>query len=511
MRKSTAVLTIVGAAVAVVAAIAVLVPGYWTVRGFPLDDSWIHMVYGRSLATSFALDYNPGIPATGATSLAWAVVVALPHLFSSDVPTIVFTVKVLGFCMHVGTAVATFFAFDGGPQRRTVALLAALLVLTYPPLATASVSGMELPAASLVAVLLLVACRHRSVTAFAALAVVAPLVRPELTMVPIILAVTTFDVGARRDTVRLLSAAVAGLALAWTGMISRNLAVSGRPLASTIYAKARVGASPYQLLDLLDAFPFLEAPLVMSFLAILVFVVGRQLKAGRPIPLGAASFLTGCAYFVVAGLSSWMGRTGGIHFYYWRYALPGVVLMMAGILPVLEAVPLERFKDRIRLWVRIAVPAALLGGAALQSPAGYTWLHNDTANIDSIQVEIGRYLGRAEQSEIAWVFDAGATRYFGRPFVVDLVGLNTPEMLNPDFHDYLASRPPNFIVQLANVMAFDSAYVEKVPVIEFHVDPTKYPTVTEWIHQRVIVCPSGVPGGMWLLRLDGEHRIDFQP
>lgn len=496
---------------AVGASIAVLVPDYWTARGFPLDDAWIHMVYGRSLATSFALDYNPGIPATGATSIAWAVVVAFPHLVSSDVSTIVFLVKVLGFSMHVATALATFFAFDGGPQRRTVALLAALLVVVYPPFVTASVSGMELPAASLVAVLLLVACRHRSIAAFAALAVLAPLVRPELTIVPIILAVTTFEVGARRDPVRLLGAAAAGLVLAWAGMTWRNLAVSGRPLAATVYAKARVGFAPHQLLDLLDAFPFLGAPLAGSFVVILLYIVVRQLKAGRPLPLGAASFLTGCAYFVAASMTSWMGRTGGIHFYYWRYALPGVVLMMAGILPLLDAVPLDRFRDRTRKWVRIAVPAAFLAGAVLRSPAGYFWLHNDTANIDSIQVEIGMYLARAERSETAWVFDAGATRYFGRPFVVDLAGLNTPEMLNPDFDAYLKSRPPNYIVQLSSVTAVDSTYLEKATVIEFHVDPTKYPTATEYIHERVIVCPPGVPGSMWLVRLDDEYEIEFQP
>ncbi len=493
------------------AAIAVLVPGYWTGRGFPLDDAWIHMVYGRSLATSFALDYNPGIPATGATSLAWAVFVALPHLVSSDVSTIVFLVKVIGFCLHVATALATFFAFDTGPQSRIIALLAALLVVIYPPFASASVSGMELPAASLVAVLLLVAYRRRSVAAFAALAVVSPLVRPELTIVPIILAALSFGDGTRRESFHLFTAAAGGLALSWAGMIWRNLAVSGRPLAATIYAKARVGFAPHQFLDLLDAFPLLDAAPVGLLVAVSLYMAVVQLKARRSIPLGAASFLTGFAYFASASMSSWMGRTGGVHFYYWRYALPGVVLMIAGIFPLLDAVPLDGLKDRTRRWVRIAIPAAFFALAALRSPAGYLWLHNDTANIDSIQVEIGKYLSRAKQTETAWVFDAGATRYFGTPFVVDLAGLNTLEMLKPDFQSYLVSRPPNYIVQLAYVTGIDSDYLKEASVLEFHVDPTRYPAVPESIDERVIVCPPGVRGSLWLLRPDGEYRIDFQP
>ena len=40
--------------------------------GFPLDDAWIHMVYGRGLASAGELAFNPGTPSTGTTSPAWA-------------------------------------------------------------------------------------------------------------------------------------------------------------------------------------------------------------------------------------------------------------------------------------------------------------------------------------------------------------------------------------------------------------------------------------------------------
>src|SRR5512133_1449677 len=50
------------------------------VLGFRLDDAWIHMVYGREIANGGYPAYNPGIPATGATSLLWAYWLAVLHL-----------------------------------------------------------------------------------------------------------------------------------------------------------------------------------------------------------------------------------------------------------------------------------------------------------------------------------------------------------------------------------------------------------------------------------------------
>src|SRR5882672_2158325 len=46
--------------------------------GFPLDDAWGHLVYGRSLATLQGLAYNPGQPEAGVTSPLWTYLCALP-------------------------------------------------------------------------------------------------------------------------------------------------------------------------------------------------------------------------------------------------------------------------------------------------------------------------------------------------------------------------------------------------------------------------------------------------
>ncbi len=71
--------------------------------GFRLDDAWIHMVYGRSLASEGVLAYNPGVASAGATSPLWALVLGGIHVILGDrsVTTLVGTVLGLGACLHV--------------------------------------------------------------------------------------------------------------------------------------------------------------------------------------------------------------------------------------------------------------------------------------------------------------------------------------------------------------------------------------------------------------------------
>ena len=50
----------------------------------PLDDTFIHLQYARSIAEGHAFAYHPGEPpSSGASSIAWATLLALPHLFGA--------------------------------------------------------------------------------------------------------------------------------------------------------------------------------------------------------------------------------------------------------------------------------------------------------------------------------------------------------------------------------------------------------------------------------------------
>jgi len=73
-------------------------------------------------------------------------------------------------------------------------------------------------------------------------------------------------------------------------------------------------------------------------------------------------------------------------------------------------------------------------------------LENDARNIDEVQVAIGRALSAVPPTQTVWTLDAGAVRYFGRPFVVDMAALNTPELLDFRAFPFVAAHPPAWVV-----------------------------------------------------------------
>ena len=50
--------------------------------GFPLDDTWVHMVYARAFGQGDGFAYNPGQLETGISSPLWTTLLALPVALS---------------------------------------------------------------------------------------------------------------------------------------------------------------------------------------------------------------------------------------------------------------------------------------------------------------------------------------------------------------------------------------------------------------------------------------------
>ena len=53
-----------------------------TYPGFPLDDSWIHKVFARNIATGHGFSFNPDRPVAGATAPLWTLVLALAWIIA---------------------------------------------------------------------------------------------------------------------------------------------------------------------------------------------------------------------------------------------------------------------------------------------------------------------------------------------------------------------------------------------------------------------------------------------
>jgi hypothetical protein len=452
-------------AAAAAAFAAWVVGGEALLFGFPIDDAWIHMVYGLSLRDEGALAYNTGIPSTGATSPLWAMVAMLAHVVvGAHGPSMAAaaTLKSVSVLFHaVSSGLAASLARASTLRRRhraTAALVAGLVTATTPASAFAAVSGMEVTLASaLMLATLLAATRGRTVLAGLA-AGCATLARPECVLaapLAIVLGSTLASsrVGRRR---RALWASLAA-ALPVAAVIARNVAVSARPLPATFYAKAggysklgslARGAEVFRVVMSGAHVPV--ALLVVAGLATGGWATWRAIgprggkRAKRVLSPRLAMLITlatGAAYVGAESLVIRMKVPDS--FYYQRYLLPAIPLLLTGavaaalssidmprLAPGPGAVPRPRWSRR---WIAVAASIAALYffGQNLRGWSGARKQYADhVLTIDSVQVAVGRALN-AELAPDAtvWVVDAGAARYWGRRRTVDLMRLNTPDLI----------------------------------------------------------------------------------
>jgi hypothetical protein len=404
--------------------------------GFPLDDAWIHMVYGRNLAHDGLLAYNTGVASTGATSPLWALVVAAAHLLGGgSVDATVVLVYLFGCAFHIATTVLVARLVLALTNQRAVAVAAGVITAFSGALAASAFSGMEVSLTAALLLAAILACvRERWPWAGLWLALAA-LARPEAVVV------SACCFGYAAWTTRALPplARVKRLArLTWPSLAFGALIVvfalwaTGRPLPATFYMKQQGS-----LADLPSRFRVAIGGLLgdvtplqtgLAYLSLTGLVLPGLLRPDGPrgrllLPaIAAVAFLT-------ANLAL-IPPAPGV-FYHLRYLLPAVPLLV--VVLVLGTHQLGRLGSLAATWRRY-IPLGVLCMLALfetSTSIGVTSrrLHNDTRNIEEVQRTVGVWLDKHTAPD-AWVAtgDAGAIRYFGKRQTVDVMGLNTPEL-----------------------------------------------------------------------------------
>jgi len=425
-RDRFAVLALAALAVAGVLAIG-RQPG--VASGFSLDDAWIHMVYGRSLATEGILAYNPGEAASGSTAPLWSLAVGLAHLLlqSISVTAVVIGVMALGVLAHLA---AVWLAMDLAARityRRWPALLAGLLLAVSAPLAVGAISGMEV---ALCAALILAGVRATwlgrwwRAGLWLALAAAA---RPEAACVALVCFAAVAGRRAHRDRENLLKGlfklALPSLVVAAL-IVGHNLLAGGRPLPATFYFKEALDVSDLpRRLDLAFTALLAQVPPFWGFaawLGLTGYLQSREATRAWLLPAAGLGF--------VAGVILMIQPTDPSAFYHLRYYLPAVPM-----LTVATVVGAYHWSTRLTgrwSWTPVAIllGVGLAGGVATFVPVSRHY-HNDVRNIEEVQVAMGRWLGEHTLPD-RWIAasDAGAVRYFSRRPVVDVMGPNTPDL-----------------------------------------------------------------------------------
>lgn len=399
--------------------------------GFPLDDAWIHLVYGRSLAREGLLAFDAGVPATGCTSPLWAASLALVHLVAGpSVDAVVVGVEVLGALLHaLGAGLAAGLALAAGGRPRT-AFLAGALVALSPWLAAASLSGMEvaLCAALLVGGLRALALERPGRAGLWLGAAVSA--RPESAAVVAAVACAVLLGRGEAPWRRLVRAArVAAPAVLVAGAwAAYGLAVRGRVLPTTYELKeqsswsalpGRFGVALTELLA--QVAPFAGAAGLVAWTGVLAALVLR--KDGRRARVASVA---GLAYLAA---NLWViDPEDPAAFYHLRYLLPAVPLLVVGAALGAGRIG-ERLPRRFAALPELALAAAGAFGVARTLVPIARHYHGDVRSIDAVQRAMGEWIA-AHVPPGAWVAasDVGAVRYISDRPVVDVMGLNTPAL-----------------------------------------------------------------------------------
>ena len=496
-------LTAVAAAITGLVLFHLSAPDYLSHRGFPLDDAWIHAVYAREIARTLTMAYNPGVPATGETAPLWPILLAPIHRFGGSVGSVVAATKLAGFAMHAAASVILALAL--APLRRERLLLAcaiAGLVAFHPHLIAASVSGMEVPLAELViaAVFWATVTRRRAALLFLGAAAIGA--RPEVAAIAVLLPFLFWISVDRREAVRGASLALGGGVLALAVLGVRNWTISGLTLPATFYVKAN-RTSPFSstvqrvgFVDLLGHIPILDSVLVLlivTIIAVVLFVRPRPGADDADVRAGVALYLSGVAFCAIS--FALIPPADPPAFYHQRYVLPGVMAAIAAI-PLLSHGLLQRLVPRAAQAATIVLVLAFGVVCAVGAPGRARRLSNDAQNIDDVQVAFGMALAAQPQTRTVWAVDAGAIRFFGRPFVVDMIGLNSPELLRADAQHYLDVRPPAFLDVFPGWSRLETDVPARMPARMFETRTAYTVTSSQSMRTHVLVTcePPGLRG-----------------
>jgi hypothetical protein len=414
-------------------------------RGFPLDDSWIHLQFARALADGDGLAYDAGRLVAGSTAPLWTALVSVLFLLPGSVEAWSKLAGIAAQVAAVGAAFGVGRRLDLSPRR---AALAAGLVAVTDWLVWSSISGMEVPLFVLLTLGGL--ARHlderRAADAGASAPPVAfllfglaALARPEGLLLPLLAAIDLVVRG-RPDgrgfelSTAHLRRALVGLGVAAAVVVPVGLAflaMSGSPLPTTLAAKSSgpPGFVPeLRFLRAIFGLVFPSQPLAALLAAGGALELVRRCGTlrDRGLLLPAWTFgLPVAAAMLSSGQDLLVGNFGR----YFFPLLPPIVLLA---IVALERLTLERVR-----WLsvgRLALPVGFLALLGLVGPpvartvrAGAHYAQA-RANVEASDEAAADWLAANVPPDARLALcDVGVVKYRLPNPIVDLGGIVSPE------------------------------------------------------------------------------------
>ncbi|MDF1537697.1 MAG: hypothetical protein P1Q69_02200 [Candidatus Thorarchaeota archaeon] len=427
----------------------------WTVIGFNLDDSWIHLEYARSIYEGRAWEYSPGYPSTGSTSPLWSIVLSIIFFFTSDPASIVWGVMIVSWILYFLCTFTVGYFVSDLTESLLIGSVSMIVFVVIPSNTWLMLSGMEYPLFMLLLLLPLILMNNSGSQFDAALGLVAGLAflaRSEgillaLIAVPIriIQHVNARDF-TRKRLVSILSmfGIAASVALPW---ILYCISVTGYPLPDTFYAK--VGVISDTDVEAWNIF-------WTAFFGTMPFVL-------MGLILGVLSLLKKRPYAWLLGISMTL---------LYRFTMPYQALInnsryitpIFGFLAIscvvgfgVHACELIKSDKRpnARMY-RVLISTLLVLLIVVPSVPLYLnqadLFGNATKNINEMQVDIGYWVAEnTPEDSVLALGDVGATRFISNRTIIDLCGLVTPDIAHGNFTpgelvNYLETRDADYLI-----------------------------------------------------------------
>ncbi|MBC7809676.1 MAG: hypothetical protein H7175_00920 [Burkholderiales bacterium] len=432
--------------------------------GFPLDDSWIHQVYGRNLAFTGQWAFVPGIPSAASTSALYTVLLAIGYKLGIHYALWTHMIGVIA--LAVAGMLASRIAARILPESRYVGVASGLAVVTAWHLVWASASGMETMLFGMWTLVLI----------WLAVNSINPALRNSVSSLPasgegiedrtMVLRGAVFGVVAALATMTrpegaLLAGLIGGLMLiarpqgTWRGFIlwgisaaigfgvgiapyfALNLSLTGGLLPNTAAAKQAENAPllllPYSSRIINLIFPLIAGGQLLLIPGMLVFAafVVRRVRQDRRVWMWLVLLL-----WPVALVALYAARLPA-PYQHGRYVIPALpALIVAGVIGTawLMSAPQPSVKRRgIRpTWVltRTLAMAAVLSFAYFVLVVGPPAYRVDTRIIEEEMVATAHWIhDNIPPDELLAVHDIGAVGYFAPREIIDLAGLVSPEVI----------------------------------------------------------------------------------
>lgn len=440
-------LFIITGAVVLSAAIYLLASQFTYAIGFPLDDSWIHQTYARSLALRGEWAFRPGLPSAGSTSPLWSALLAV------------------GFLIQLAPYIWTYFL--GALTLFALAVLCEWavrkLVETYRPrfpwvgifiafewhLAWAAMSGMETLLHGLIVttVLVLLMTNSHRYLPLGLLTGLSVWVRPDgLTLLgPALMTILLVEKDAR-SKFKAATRYIIGFGSIFVFYLFFNLAIGDAPMPNTFYAKQAEYAA-WQTAPLIERLGQMVLQLLVGpSLVLLPGVIAWLVKSIRQKMWGSLAALIWCAGYLYIYTSRLPVYQHG------RYLMPAMpTLFLFGLLAFAEF-------DGGKMFARYHWAAQTIWRASIAMLAfGFVFIGansyaQDVAVIESEMVAAAKWAAaNLPQDALIAAHDIGALGYFDHHELIDLAGLISPEVIpfirdEPRLAEYLNQRGADYLI-----------------------------------------------------------------